>query len=93
PGSANGVVFITLEDETGHANLVIWPDVFERFRRVVLGGTMIGVSGRLQRQDTVIHVVAEKLWDLSPLLGTLARDARPDRADEARFDVTSRDFH
>ncbi len=93
PGSANGVVFITLEDETGQANLIIWPKIFERFRQVVLTAAMIGVDGPVQRQGQVVHILAERLWDLTPLLGSLARDATPGRADEAKFDVQTRDFH
>ncbi|MGF1641417.1 MAG: error-prone DNA polymerase [Rhodospirillales bacterium] len=94
PGSANGVIFVTLEDETGHANLIVWPAVFERFRRTVLGATLIGAAGPVQREGEVVHVLAERLWNLDPLLDGLAADARPDRAaDEARFDVRCRDFH
>ncbi len=94
PGSANGVIFVTLEDETGHANLIVWPAVFERFRRTVLGATLIGAAGPVQREGEVVHVLAERLWNLDPLLDGLAADVRPDRAaDEARFDVRCRDFH
>ena len=89
PGSAKGVIFATLEDETGVANVIIWPKVFERFRRVVLGARLLGVSGRLQREGEVIHIVAETLKDLTPALSTLADDhAGMDgalaRADEVR---------
>src|SRR5207302_704542 len=58
PGSANGVVFITLEDETGIANLIVWPAVLERFRRAALGATLLYCRGRLQREESVIHIVA-----------------------------------
>jgi error-prone DNA polymerase len=71
PGSAKGVIFVTLEDETGIANLIIWPPVLERFRRVALGATLLYCRGRLQREDRVIHVVAEELRDLTPRLNTL----------------------
>ena len=71
PGSAKGVIFITLEDETGIANLIIWPPILERFRRIVLGATLIYCKGRLQREEGVIHVVAEDLRDLTPRLQTL----------------------
>jgi DNA polymerase III alpha subunit len=71
PGSAKGVIFITLEDETGVANLIIWPPVLERFRRVVLGATLLYCRGRLQREESVIHVVAEDLRDFTPRLKTL----------------------
>ncbi len=71
PGSANGVVFITIEDETGIANLILWPAILERFRRAALGATLLCCTGKLQREQRVIHVVAERLEDLSPRLDTL----------------------
>jgi len=71
PGSAKGVIFITLEDETGVANLIIWPPVFERFRRTALGATLLYCRGRLQREEGVIHVVAEDLRDFTPRLHNL----------------------
>jgi error-prone DNA polymerase len=71
PGTASGVIFVTLEDETGVANLVVWPSVFERYRRVVLGAQLMLVRGRLQREGIVIHVVAETLIDRSDLLARL----------------------
>ena len=94
PGSASGVMFITLEDETGHANLIVWPKVFERFRQTTLRSTLLGIAGPVQREGEVIHVLAERLWNLDALLDGLGADARPNRAaDEAHFDVQSRDFH
>jgi error-prone DNA polymerase len=76
PGSAKGVIFITLEDETGVANLIIWPPILERFRRVALGATLLYCRGRLQREEGVIHVVAEELRDFTPRLRSLReRDA------------------
>ena len=76
PGSAKGVMFITLEDETGIANLVVWPQVFEKFRRVVMSASMIAVRGRIQREGEVVHLVAQRLMDLSAELATVgARDA------------------
>ena len=71
PGSANGVVFITIEDETGIANLIVWPAILERFRRAALGATLLYCRGRLQREESVIHVVAEDLRDLTARLNTL----------------------
>jgi error-prone DNA polymerase len=71
PGSAKGVIFITAEDETGIVNLIIWPPILERFRRTVLGATLLYCKGRLQREEGVIHVVAEDLRDLTPRLQTL----------------------
>jgi error-prone DNA polymerase len=106
PGTASGVIFATIEDETGIANLVIWPKVFERHRRIVLTARLIGVVGRVQREGLVVHVVAERLVDLSHLLSELARGAASApvplaRADEVRRpgrdlrsrDYRSRDFH
>ena len=90
PDSAKGVVFLTLEDETGIANLVFWRDMFERFRRVVMGGKLVLCQGRVQREGEVIHVVAERLVDLSPLLAKLWE---PDRGEQASLRVRSRDFH
>ena len=79
PGSANGVVFITIEDETGIANLIVWPQILERFRRAALGATLLRCTGKLQREESVIHVVADRLEDWTARLHTL-RD-RPDDAD------------
>lgn len=89
PGSAKGVMFITLEDETGIANLVVWPKVFEEFRRVVLSAGMIAAHGRVQREGEVVHLVAQRLTDLSAELASVGnRDAgyppRHDSADETR---------
>jgi error-prone DNA polymerase len=76
PGSAKGVLFITLEDETGIANLVVWPQTFEKFRRVVMGASMLAVRGRVQREGEVVHLVAHQLADLSAYLATVgSRDA------------------
>ncbi|MDN5289759.1 MAG: dnaE2 [Mucilaginibacter sp.] len=65
PGSAKGVMFITIEDETGTANLVIWPSLYEKQRQVVHGAHMLAVEGRVQREGLVVHIVADKLIDLS----------------------------
>src|SRR5260221_14363591 len=76
PGSAKGVMFITLEDETGIANLVVWPQVFEKFRRTVMAASMMAVRGRIQREGEVVHLVAHQLADLSSELATVGnRDA------------------
>jgi error-prone DNA polymerase len=76
PGSAKGVMFMTIEDETAVANLVIWTAVFEKYRRVVLGAGMIGVRGKVQREGEVVHIVAQHLADLSSDLASVgARDA------------------
>ena len=68
PGTAKGVIFLTLEDETGTANIIVWARTFERFRRAVIAGRCLKVTGRLQRDGEVTHVVAEKIEDISPLL-------------------------
>jgi error-prone DNA polymerase len=74
PGSARGVIFMTLEDETAVANTIVWPQVFETFRPVVLGARLVGVTGKLQNEFGVIHVVADRLDDLTPLLRRLSQD-------------------
>ena len=68
PGTAKGVIFVTLEDETGTANVVVWARTFERFRRAVISGRCLKVTGRLQRDGDVTHVVADAIEDASPLL-------------------------
>ena len=77
PGSARGVVFLTIEDETGIANIVVWPDLFEKQRRVVLSAGMIAVAGRVQREGEVVHVIARTLTDLSPLLRSVGERDDP----------------
>lgn len=67
-----GVVFATLEDESGGANVIIWPQIFERFRREAMNATLLTVNGRLQREGIVIHVVADRLEDCSAELRVLA---------------------
>jgi error-prone DNA polymerase len=74
PGSAQGVVFMTIEDETGVANSVIWPKVLERERKVVMGARLVVVHGRVQRHEDIIHVVAERLEDRSDWLRLLTDD-------------------
>jgi error-prone DNA polymerase len=72
PGSAKGVMFITIEDETGPANNVVWPSLFEKRRRVVLGSSMRAINGRIQWEGEVVHLVAQQLFDLSANLSRLA---------------------
>lgn len=74
PGTAKGVIFVTLEDETGIANAVVWHKIFERFRPQVLGARFMRVTGRLQSASGVIHVVAERIEDLSPRLNVLLEE-------------------
>ena len=85
PGSAKGVIFVTLEDETGIANLIVWPPILERFRRTVLGATLLYCRGRLQREEGVIHVVAEDLKDLTPRLRTLRERGGVEKPSAAPF--------
>ena len=72
PGSANGVVFMTVEDESAVANVIVWPKVFERFRPVVLSARYVAITGRVQEESGVIHVVADQLEDLTHFLARLA---------------------
>jgi len=68
PGSAKGVMFLTLEDETGIVNAVVWPSLFERQRRILMGASMMAINGKIQREGEVVHLVAQRLFDLSPNL-------------------------
>ncbi|HET7729651.1 MAG TPA: error-prone DNA polymerase, partial [Usitatibacter sp.] len=72
PATASGVIFVTLEDETGYVNLVVWHDLAEKQRRELLGSRLLGVYGEVQRQGRVVHMLARKLEDMSALLGRLA---------------------
>lgn len=72
PGSAKGVMFITIEDETGPANIVVWPNLFDKRRRVVLGASLMAINGRIQREGDVVHLIAQQLFDLSSHLSGLA---------------------
>jgi error-prone DNA polymerase len=68
PGSAKGVMFVTLEDESANANLIVWPTVFEQNRRPILGATMLGCHGKVQHASGVTHLMVEQVRDLSPVL-------------------------
>jgi error-prone DNA polymerase len=99
PGTAKGVVFLTLEDETGIANIVVWNDIFQAHRRLVMSSSFLVVHGQVQEASNVIHVVAEGFTDLSGKLGEM-RDHEDDlgAAPRIRSRVTgglirSRDFH
>ena len=72
PGSANGVIFLTVEDETGIANIIVWPKIFEALRSIVLGASFLAASGRVQIEAGVIHIVMERAEDLTPLLSLLS---------------------
>ena len=71
PGTAKGVIFLTLEDETGVTNIIVWRHIYEKFRRAIIAGRMLRVTGRLQRAHSVTHVLAEEVEDLSPMLDRL----------------------
>jgi DNA-directed DNA polymerase III (polc) len=85
PGSAKGVIFMTLEDETGVANVIVWPKIFQKYRPIVMGARFISVSGRLQKQEGVIHVVAARIDNMNHRLDLLRREqngyAANDRTD------------
>ncbi|MEQ1697025.1 MAG: error-prone DNA polymerase [Hyphomicrobiaceae bacterium] len=90
PGSAKGVVFMTLEDETGVANAVVWPKTLERYRRVVMGARLILIHGRVQRHENIIHIVSEVLEDRSDWLSLLADGASLMKIPIARADEVLR---
>jgi len=75
PGTASGVIFMTIEDETAVANIIVWPKIFERFRAILMGARYIAVAGELQQESGVIHIVAKRLDDLTPLLARLMENA------------------
>jgi len=79
PGTATGIVFVTLEDETGLTNIVVHPQLVDKQRRELLGSSLLGVYGQLQKEGEVVHLIARRLVDLSAWLGQL--------------ETSSRDFH
>jgi len=79
PGTANGTIFVSIEDETGAINVIVWPGLVEKQRKVLLGASLLGVHGVWQNEGDVRHLVAQRLEDHSALLGRLA--------------AASRDFH
>jgi error-prone DNA polymerase len=105
PGTARGVIFMTVEDETGIANLIVWPSVFELYRRTVLGTKLVLAEGKLQREGLVIHLIVDRLADRSEWLRELSNAAPFDNAaartdgmkrpgyDRRRLPYGSRDFH
>ena len=100
PGTSKGVVFMTLEDETDIANIIVWPKVFASNRRTVMTARFLAVRGRLQRAGLVIHVVAESFFDLSSELPALCdgdlflpAPACPSHAEGSWMPLKSRDFH
>ena len=73
PGSAKGVLFVTIEDETGIANGILWPDRFEIYRRPVMSASMIAMRGRLQKEGEVIHIICDRITDHDELLRSVGR--------------------
>jgi error-prone DNA polymerase len=76
PSSGKGVIFVTLEDETGQVNLIVWPDLAERRRRALMHAHLLGVAGEVQREGQVLHVIAHELEDHTALLGSLMTQSR-----------------
>jgi error-prone DNA polymerase len=109
PGTASGVIFLTLEDETGVSNVVVWSRVYETFRRAVIAGRLLRVTGRIERDGPVVHLIAEQIEDISGQLATLGRPTSdPQQSprtanvpilrkfhprDQAKVLFPSRDFH
>ncbi|WP_245841600.1 error-prone DNA polymerase [Sphingomonas lenta] len=107
PGSARGVLFITLEDETGIANIILWPDRFEKFRTTVMSAAMLAVRGQVQKQGIVIHIVADLVRDETLLLRSIGdidmprltapsdgmRGGSPDRGDPGWKPKVKTDYH
>ena len=107
PGSAKGVLFVTIEDETGIANGILWPDRFDIYRRPVMSASMIAMRGRLQKEGEVIHIICNRIVDHDALLRSVGRSTlsiAPGRGDGARngggpdsrepaLRVRSHDFH
>lgn len=76
PDTASGVVFVTLEDETGSTNVIVWRDLSDRQRRELLGSRLMAVYGKVEREGEVVHLIAGRLVDLTPLLGSLPTRSR-----------------
>jgi len=107
PGSAKGVLFITIEDETGIANGILWPDRFDIYRRQVMAASMIAMRGRLQKEGEVIHIICDRITDHDAMLRSIAQgdvSIAPGRGDGARngggpdsrdapLRIRSHDFH
>jgi error-prone DNA polymerase len=84
PGTAKGVVFITIEDETGTANLVVFSNIIDKYRREILQSKLMMVEGKLQVEGEVIHVIVEKCFDLSRMLRRLSTGDFADAFPEGR---------
>ena len=100
PGTASGVIFLTLEDDTGVSNVIVWPGTFEKYRKQVMAGRLVRVTGRLQREGIVTHVVSSRIEDLSCLLDTLGDassagtliDPTHDNADDVKRPTPSGEY-
>ncbi|MGO4915858.1 error-prone DNA polymerase [Pseudogemmobacter sp. W21_MBD1_M6] len=94
PGTASGVIFLTLEDETGTANVIVWEKVYKAFRKAVIAGRLVCVTGRIQHEGPVTHLIAERVEDMAHLLATLGRPVTSDindgRADETKHPAGGR---
>ena len=77
PGTASGVIFATLEDETGVANIIIWPKIYEQYRRIVLTSRLFGIRGRVQKEGIVVHIIADEVEDLTYELATISTAEDP----------------
>ncbi len=105
PGTASGVVFLTLEDETGVSNIVVWRKTYEALRKTVIAGRLLRVTGRIEREGQVTHLIAERIEDLSPMLSSLGQAVDTNRRtgsirptarhprEQTRRLFPSRDFH
>ena len=94
PGTADGVVFMTLEDEAGFVNLVVWTSVFQRYRTIILTTSFLGVSGRIQARHDVVHVVADRFWKAElPVEPNADRPGGPLPRTRQTIPLKSRDFH
>lgn len=99
PGTASGVIFLTLEDQTATSNIVVWPNMFEKARGTVMTGRLLKIRGKLQREGIVTHVIANRITDMSYLLDTLGDaesagdmiDPTHDNADEARRPIPAKE--
>ena len=76
PDTQSGVVFVTLEDETGVTNVIVWRDLSDRQRRELLGSRLMAVYGTVEREGDVVHLIAGRLVDLTPMLGSLQTRSR-----------------
>lgn len=75
PGTAKGIIFLTLEDETGISNIIVWSKTYEKYRRAVIAGRLLRVTGHLQREGLVVHIIATHVEDISYMLDDLLRPA------------------